>query len=179
MNKVDSILVVGAGTAGLVTALILKTKYPQLNIDIVKSDKVGIIGVGEGSTEHWSDFLAYIGEKKESLIKHCGATFKFGINFKDWGTPDYLNTVSYEMQAIKNSGDFIYYHKLINDGNCPADKHIKNSMYPAKLLKSIVTAQFHFDTQPIVQHYYCSVEAVLLYVLLFVNFLIVFPSYCQ
>ena len=64
MNKVDSILVVGAGTAGLVTALILKTKYPQLNIDIVKSDKVGIIGVGEGSTEHWSDFLAYIGEKK-------------------------------------------------------------------------------------------------------------------
>ena len=144
--ETNSILVVGAGTAGLVTALILKTKYPQLNIDIVKSDKVGIIGVGEGSTEHWSDFLAYIGEKKESLIKHCGATFKFGINFKDWGTPDYLNTVSYEMQAIKNSGDFIYYHKLINDGNCPADKHIKNSMYPAKLLKSIVTAQFHFDT---------------------------------
>jgi len=146
MNKVNSILVAGAGTAGLVTALILKTKYPQLNIDIVKSDKIGIIGVGEGSTEHWSDFLAFIGEKKEDLIKHCGATFKFGINFKDWGTPDYLNTVSFEMQQIKYTGDFIYYHKLISDGNSPADKHIKNSMYPTKLLKSIVTAQFHFDT---------------------------------
>ncbi len=146
MNKVNSILVVGAGTAGLVTALILKTKYPQLNIDIVKSDKIGIIGVGEGSTEHWSDFLAFIGEKKENLIKHCGATFKFGINFKDWGTPDYLNTVSFEMQQIRYTGDFVYYHKLISDGNSPADKHIKNSMYPTKLLKSIVTAQFHFDT---------------------------------
>ena len=44
--ETNSILVVGAGTAGLVTALILKTKYPQLNIDIVKSDKIGIIGVG-------------------------------------------------------------------------------------------------------------------------------------
>ena len=39
------ICIVGGGTAGLVTALILKSRFSSLQIDIVKSDKIGIIGV--------------------------------------------------------------------------------------------------------------------------------------
>ena len=55
------ICIVGGGTAGLVTALILKTRFSSLQIDIIKSDKIGIIGVGEGSTEHWKEFANFVG----------------------------------------------------------------------------------------------------------------------
>ena len=145
MNKVNSILIVGAGTAGLVTALILKQKYKGLKIDIVKSDKIGIIGVGEGSTEHWSDFLGYIGKTKKEMIEECGATFKFGINFTDWGTPTYLNNVTQDFFVPKNAGDFVFFNKLIAEGKSLCDDWIKNSMYPAEQ-KDILTNQFHFDT---------------------------------
>ena len=146
MNKVNSILIVGAGTAGLVTALILKQKYKALKIDIVKSDKIGIIGVGEGSTEHWADFLGYIGKSKKEMIEECGATFKFGINFTDWGTPTYLNNVTQDFFAPKNAGDFVFFNKLIAEGKPLCDDWIKNSMYPGDMVNDILTNQFHFDT---------------------------------
>ena len=59
------IIVLGGGTAGYVTALILKEKYREkVNIKIIKSKDIGIIGVGEGTTEHWDDFLKFITYKK-------------------------------------------------------------------------------------------------------------------
>jgi len=51
------IAIVGGGTSGLVTALILKQDNPKFHIDLIESKKIGIIGVGEGSTEHWSTFI--------------------------------------------------------------------------------------------------------------------------
>ena len=145
MKKVNSILIVGAGTAGLVTALILKTKYTQLNIDIVKSDKIGIIGVGEGSTEHWSDFLGFIGVDKKEIVKKCGATFKVGVNFKDWGTSNYLHQINENMNP-KYAGDFIMYNKLIAEGKSLIDNEFLNNMYPKVQLNDILIKQFHFDT---------------------------------
>ena len=73
--------ILGAGTAGLVTALILKTKFPNYKINIIKSDDIGIVGVGEGSTEHWAEFMSYVGIKFEDLIKETGATLKSGIYY--------------------------------------------------------------------------------------------------
>ena len=58
-----NLLVLGGGTSGLISALIIKTKLPNLKVDIIKSDKIDIIGVGEGSTEHWLDFCNYVGPK--------------------------------------------------------------------------------------------------------------------
>ena len=48
------IIVLGGGTAGYVSALILKERFREtINIKVIKSKDIGIIGVGEGSTEHW------------------------------------------------------------------------------------------------------------------------------
>ena len=64
------ITIVGAGTAGLVTALILKQKFNQnINLKIIKSEDIGIIGVGEGSTEHWMDFMNWCQLDFNEVIK--------------------------------------------------------------------------------------------------------------
>ena len=105
--------ILGAGTAGLVTALILKTKFSNYKINIIKSDDIGIIGVGEGSTEHWAEFMNYVGIKFEDLIKETGATLKSGIMFEGWTKEPFLHSVNSEFS--KENGDYYYlYANLIS-----------------------------------------------------------------
>ncbi len=49
-NEIIKIIVVGGGTAGLIAALTLKRKVPQLEITVVHSSEIGVIGVGESTT---------------------------------------------------------------------------------------------------------------------------------
>lgn len=44
------ITIVGGGTAGWISAYILQKSFPEHDITIIESSKIGIIGVGEGST---------------------------------------------------------------------------------------------------------------------------------
>lgn len=89
----NSICILGGGTAGYITALILKKRFPFLNIKVIKSDQIGIIGVGEGSTPHFDHFIKFCDISHEEIIKYCGATLKASIMFKDWGDKHYNNAV--------------------------------------------------------------------------------------
>lgn len=88
------ILVVGGGTAGLISALILKTRLDCI-VDVVYSKNIGIIGVGEGSTEHFNEFIKFVGIDSFEIIKECDATFKCGIMFDGWSNFSYLHSISY------------------------------------------------------------------------------------
>lgn len=113
--KIKNILVVGGGTAGYVSALILKARLGKsVKIDIVKSDKIGIIGVGEGSTEHWNQFLLYTNINYKEIIKECDATCKSGIMFKDWSNLDYMHNVN-NLNEFMFSQTNIAYLKLISE----------------------------------------------------------------
>ena len=37
-----------------------KHSFPHLKVTVVESKEIGIIGVGEGSTEHWQTFMNHI-----------------------------------------------------------------------------------------------------------------------
>ena len=78
------IVVVGGGTAGWLAALYMKKLNVEANITLVKSDKIGILGAGEGSTPHLVDFLKCIDISEYDLIRYTNATYKLGINFENW-----------------------------------------------------------------------------------------------
>lgn len=145
------ILVVGGGTAGLMSAMMLKTRFPKYTIDMVCSKKIGIIGVGEGSTEHWTDFSEYVGINTPEMIKETDATFKVGILFKDWGVPDYMHSIQdgYNLQ-LANQYPYIF-GNIIKD-NCYSNEMSTKSFWDNKINQfyvdnqQIPVAQYHFNT---------------------------------
>ena len=48
-TMIRKVVVVGGGSAGFMAALSLKTKIPRLEVVVIRSKEIGIIGVGEGS----------------------------------------------------------------------------------------------------------------------------------
>ena len=91
---VDKFIVVGGGTSGLISALILNAKFPKKKVQLIQSSNVGIVGVGESSTEHISDFCVFVGIDLLDLVKKTNATFKLGVYFDGWSDKEYLHGVS-------------------------------------------------------------------------------------
>lgn len=82
---IKTILVLGSGSAGLIAAISLRRKFPQLDIRVVRSPEIGVIGVGEGTTpnfpKHVFDFL---GISRKRFFALAEPTWKLGIRFL-WG----------------------------------------------------------------------------------------------
>lgn len=107
------VLVVGGGTAGLISAIILKNRL-NIEVDIVHSKNIGIVGVGEGSTEHFNEFMRFIGIDSHTIIKECDATFKSGIMFEGWSEKPYLHSVG--GMYVEKMGQYNYiYAKLLSE----------------------------------------------------------------
>ncbi|PKG86244.1 tryptophan halogenase [Colwellia sp. 75C3] len=83
-----SIVIVGGGTAGWMAANLMAKKWRNSNIDItlVESPDIGIIGVGEGSTPQLKAFFDKMDIAEHEWMPQCNATYKLGINFKNWST---------------------------------------------------------------------------------------------
>src|SRR4051812_5238741 len=84
-----SILIVGGGTAGWLTAAYLAryldlSDQGQLDIRLLESPEIGIIGVGEGTFPTIRTTLKFLGIDESRFIRRTSATFKQGIRFPDW-----------------------------------------------------------------------------------------------
>jgi hypothetical protein len=151
MKDIKKIVVVGGGTAGMVSALILKSRFPSMQIDIICSKKIGIIGVGEGSTEHWKEFMDIVGLDQYEMITETGATYKAGTMFKDWGVPDFMHSIQtgYDEQSAQYP---LIYGRQISQGL--DSKHMSSTRYWESKINTwfiarpneFPTNQFHFNT---------------------------------
>ena len=80
------VVVVGGGTAGWMTAAALKALLPgRCTVDLVESQEIGIVGVGEATLPHIRGFNEKLGIDEAEFMAATRATFKLGIQFEDWG----------------------------------------------------------------------------------------------
>jgi len=87
---VNRVLVLGGGSAGHLAAISLKTKLPQLDVLLVKSSALGIIGVGEGTTVSVPNYLhGYLNIDAADFVRRAQVTYKLGIKFL-WGPRPYF-----------------------------------------------------------------------------------------
>jgi 2-polyprenyl-6-methoxyphenol hydroxylase-like FAD-dependent oxidoreductase len=86
--SVRRIVIVGGGSAGWMTALILARSLIEQGVEItlVESPAVGIIGVGEGSTPWLRGFFDSLDIEESEWMPACHATYKCGITFDRWST---------------------------------------------------------------------------------------------
>ncbi|MES2477290.1 MAG: tryptophan 7-halogenase [Verrucomicrobiota bacterium] len=83
---IQNILVLGSGSAGLIAALSLKRKIPQLNVRVVRSPSIGVIGVGEATTPNFPRHIfEYLGISRKRFYELAQPTWKLGIKFL-WGS---------------------------------------------------------------------------------------------
>lgn len=151
MKNIRNLAIVGGGSAGLVSALILKSKFPHMQVDVIRSSAIGIIGVGEGSTEHWTVFTDFIGVNYEEVIRECDATFKSGIMFKGWSENDYLQSIGSGFTHREKNYPFVYGHQIAQDVHPSqiVSPHAWDSRVNTWFIgkpESSPTMQFHFNT---------------------------------
>ena len=82
---IQDVLVLGAGSAGLITAISVKRKIPRLNVKVIRSKSIGVIGVGESTTPNFPRHLfEYLGIPRKLFYQRVRPTWKLGIKFL-WG----------------------------------------------------------------------------------------------
>ncbi|MFT6270641.1 MAG: flavin-dependent dehydrogenase [Alphaproteobacteria bacterium] len=80
-----SILVVGGGTAGWLTAALLAKQHGHsIEICLVESSDIPTVGVGEGTWPSMRSTLQKIGISESEFICECSATFKQASKFVNW-----------------------------------------------------------------------------------------------
>jgi tryptophan 7-halogenase len=88
---INNVIVLGGGSAGFMAALSLRLKLPGLQITVIRSREIGVIGVGEGSTGTLTDFLHnYLNVGRKKFYEVAAPTWKMGLRFI-WGPRPYFN----------------------------------------------------------------------------------------
>lgn len=102
-NPIRSIVIVGGGTAGWLTAgriaALHNSKNPNgIKVTLVESPNIPIIGVGEGTWPTMRTTLMKLGISETDFLRECDASFKQGAKFAKW---------------VTGTADDFYYHPLM------------------------------------------------------------------
>src|ERR1700739_1662239 len=103
-QRIQSVVIVGGGTAGWLTAGIIaarhlaRIKAGSFSVTLIESPDIRIIGVGEGTWPTMRSSLEKMGVSETELFRQCDASFKQGGKFAHWTT---------------GAPEDIYYHPLM------------------------------------------------------------------
>ncbi|ESQ87410.1 tryptophan halogenase [Asticcacaulis sp. AC460] len=84
-RPVKKVVIAGGGTAGWCAAVALsRILGPLLDITLVESDDIGIVGVGEATIPTVRTFHQIVGIDEREFLRATNGTFKLAIAFENW-----------------------------------------------------------------------------------------------
>jgi tryptophan 6-halogenase len=152
-NHPMKIVVLGGGTAGWMTANLMAKAWANKNIEItlVESPNIGVIGVGEGSTPHLKSFFDTIGVEESQWMPACNATYKNGIRFENWSTKPGFTSYFHPFTSLidAHTAPAFTYNSLFRRRGYDVDSHPDRFFLSAALAKNkqvpIANDNFPFD----------------------------------
>jgi tryptophan halogenase len=159
----QKIIVLGGGAAGWLTALYLNKIYKNTEVKLIESEKIGILGAGEGSTPQLVNFLKYLEIDINDLLKETKGTIKNGINFENWNgdgtkyfhgfaTNNHLN--NFKVENLFTEGCFTHYLNNCISKNYELDSCDYGSLLTEQNKIDLVNQDFsiHFDAHQIANY---------------------------
>jgi tryptophan 7-halogenase len=110
-NLVQKIVVVGGGTAGWLTALTAQRSIPDVEVTVIESEEIGILGAGEGTTPNIISILDYLGIPVSTFVSKTNATIKNSIRFTNWNNDGKHYYHNFSPLDPKCSGSDLYYER--------------------------------------------------------------------
>ena len=148
-TAIKSIVIVGGGTAGWITAGRIAAKHkanPDIKVTLIESPNISIIGVGEGTWPTMRNTLLKMGISETDFMRECDATFKQGAKFAKWvdGTPNDFYYHPLTLPQGFNKVDLPPYwqtefsHQSFSEAVCFQEQVCENGLAP----KLITTAEY-------------------------------------
>jgi len=150
-----NIIVLGGGTAGMFSALFSQRVFPKTKITLIKSNKIGIIGAGEGSFPNIDLFLSFLNIDKFKLLSETKGTIKNGISFENWNNDNkkyfhgFNERFNFNVNNVFGYKTYDYYLKqLINDNKSfDINTFAGKLSYENKVDMKNMEIAFHFDAR--------------------------------
>lgn len=79
-----SVVIVGGGSAGWMTAAYLRKALRDVDVTLVESAHIKTVGVGEATFSTIKLFFDFLGLDEREWMPSCNATYKLAIRFADW-----------------------------------------------------------------------------------------------
>ena len=87
-TKINSIRIIGGGTAGASVACVLKQTFPEKDIRILEGRNIPTVGVGESTLGSINSFLQFLDIQEEDFLKYCDGSYKLSIRFENFKKND-------------------------------------------------------------------------------------------
>lgn len=118
------ILIVGGGSSGWMTAVLLSHKLPEAQITLVESSDIPTIGVGESTNSTMHYFHSAIGHDEKGFMRASNGAYKIGIRFENFnrrggvfyhpfGLPENIEACLFKTNAAARIRNF----QVANAGN--------------------------------------------------------------